>query len=482
MSGNRDTSGSFVNIGTNGNFWSSVESGTNAWRRNLNSGNATVNRNTNDKANGFSVRCLKDWKISFLSLRVKRNNLVAIVYLAVVKKYPSYMIYGILIKDLFRAYYDARRNKQSKLSVVAFELEYESELIRLGKELVDGTYAVGQSNCFMVFKPSRREIFAANFRDRVVQHLIFNYINPIFDPKFINDSYSCRVGKGTSAGIKRCDHFIRSCSQNYSQDCFILKMDLRGYFMAINKEILYKELEKGIVEDKNYRRYDKKWLLSLIRLVVFHDPTKNCKIKNKKEDWVGLPKNKSLFFSGKDRGLPIGNLTSQLFANIYLNGFDHYVKEVLKCKYYGRYVDDIIIVNTDKKRLVTLIPIIKNYLQNNLMLELHPKKIYLQHYKRGVTFLGAVIKPYRKYILNRTKGNFITKIKQWNKLLKLSGNRLEEDELKKFLCSTNSYLGLMAQFSTFKLRKKILTKYLAPEFDKYMICAVDCGKIMLTKR
>ena len=147
-------------------------------------------------------------------------------------------------------------------------------------------------------KPVKREIFAADFRDRVVHHLIFNAINPIFEKHFIKDSYSCRIGKGTSEGIRRVNHFIRSCSENYQKDCWILKLDIKGYFMAMDRNILYGKIERALRAAKN-PDFDVDTTLYLIRAVVFNDPTKNCRIKGKREDWVGLPKSKSLFFACK---------------------------------------------------------------------------------------------------------------------------------------------------------------------------------------
>ncbi len=197
----------------------------------------------------------------------------------------------------------------------------------------------------------------------------------------------------------------------------------------------------------------------MIEKIVFNDPTKNCRVNGKREDWVGLPKSKSLFFAKKNCGLPIGNLTSQLFGNIYLNDFDHFLKCKLGCKHYGRYVDDIVIVHWDKSFLKAVIIEVKNYLLDELGLELHPNKIYLQHYSKGVKFLGAILKPHRSYIANRTKGNFYAKIKEWNNLLATSGNKLEKEQVKEIIACANSYLGLLKQHKTAKLRRKLLNQF-----------------------
>ncbi len=143
---------------------------------------------------------------------------------------------------MFQAYYDARKNKRKTINQLKFELEYEKNLFELYDEIIENRYKPKRSIAFIVNKPVKREIFAADFRDRVVHHLIFNYISPIFEKTFINDSYSCRVGKETHYGIKRIDKFIRSCSENYQKDCYILKLDITGYFMAINKTILFQKI------------------------------------------------------------------------------------------------------------------------------------------------------------------------------------------------------------------------------------------------
>jgi hypothetical protein len=330
-----------------------------------------------------------------------------------------------LVLDLFRAYYDARNNKRKAANALAFKDNYQEKLFALADEIMDRRYVIRSSVCFVVKKPVRREVFAADFRDRVVHHLIFNYINPVFEKHFIRDSYSCRLKKGTSFGIKRVDHFIRASSENYQKDCWILKLDIKGYFMSMDRNILWRKIEKKLESLKD-ANFDIALALYLIHVVVFNDPTKNCRVKGKRADWVGLPKSKSLFFAQKDKGFPIGNLTSQLFGNIYLDEFDHFVREELKIKYYGRYVDDMVFVHADKEYLKAAIPKIKAYLRTTLNLDIHPKKIYFQNYRKGVKFIGAYILPYRVYIDKRTKKNFYVKIEHWNNLGRPGGGVFQE--------------------------------------------------------
>ena len=158
--------------------------------------------------------------------------------------------------------------------------------------------------------------------------------------------------------------------------------------------------------DQKYLYTDKLLLLNLCKTVIYNDPTRNCIIKGNTSDWSELPNNKSLFHSSHNCGLPIGNLTSQIFANFYLNGFDHVIKNKLAVRFYGRYVDDCVLVHQSKEYLEYLISKLRNFLKSDLKLELHPKKTYLQHYTKGVNFLGVIIKPNRMYIANRTKGDF----------------------------------------------------------------------------
>jgi len=365
-----------------------------------------------------------------------------------------------LLSDLFAAYYDARKGKRNTINQLQFELNYEKKIIALYEQIISYKYKPNRSICFMVNKPVKREIFAADFRDRVVHHLIYNYIMPVFDKTFINDSYSCRIGKGTHYGIKRMDKFIRSCSKNYTQDCYILKLDIQGYFMAMNQNILYQKIKNLLTKRKQKLNFDLGLVLYLIGKTIFNKTTQNCIIKGKKTDWHGLPKTKSLFHAAENCGLPIGNLTSQLFGNVYMNDFDHFVKQKLGIKYYGRYVDDFILMHENKEYLKSLIPVLSDFLLSSLQLTLHPDKIYLQHYTKGVKYLGAVIKPHRIYIANRTKANFYDALTKWNIKIR-EQKKLKKEELPEFISCMNSYLGILKHYKTYKLRKKMLSGYLS---------------------
>ena len=382
-----------------------------------------------------------------------------------------------LIGELFEAYFDCRKNKRYTINALAFENDYEKNLVKLYDEINNGIYNPGRSIAFIVNKPVKREIFAADFRDRVVHHWLISKLNPLFENIFINDSYACRTGKGTHLGIKRVDEFIKSCSNNYKTDCYILKLDIAGFFMHINRKILFERLRNFIL--KHYTANDKSLVQEICKTIVFNNPAENCIIKGKKNDWAGLPKNKSLFHSPPGCGLPIGNFTSQVFANFYMNPFDHFIKTTSCIQYYGRYVDDFVIVHQNKDWLKSLIPKIRGYLQNELHLELHPKKIYLQHFTKGVQFLGTVIKPHRIYIANRTKGNFFQAIEKQNKIAR--DHKPTKDEQAAFISSMNSYLGILKHYKTYKLRKKIIRENLSGWWEN-IFYAKGYSKFVAKKR
>ncbi len=370
----------------------------------------------------------------------------------------------IELEELFTAYFECRKNKRNTANALAFEIDYENNVVQLWEEINSGTYQIGRSIAFVVDKPVKREIFAADFRDRVVHHLIIGKLNHLFEKQFIHDSYSCRVGKGTHFGIQRVDKFIRQCSKNYSSDCYILKLDLQGFFMSINKNILFTKLEQFIKE--KYQQADKELVIKLCKQIIYNDPTKNCIIKGSKSDWSDLPQTKSLFHSQPNCGLPIGNLTSQVFANFYMDSFDHFVKHDLKIQYYGRYVDDFVIVHEDKEYLKKLIPQLSEYLQTELQVTIHPKKIYLQHYSKGVKFLGTVILPNRIYIADRTKGNFYNAIAKHNQIAR--DHKPSKEEQQAFQSSMNSYLGIMKHYKSYKLRKEMIFKNLSAWWWNYV--------------
>ena len=311
-----------------------------------------------------------------------------------------------LLTDIFKAYYQARSNKRNTHSQVRFERNLSFNLNALYEEVRERTYRPERSMCFIIHDPVQREVFAASFRDRIIHHYLYNQLEPVLEPTFIYDSYSCRKGKGTLFGIERLEHHIRSCSENYHRQCFALKLDIEGYFMNMDRNLLFNMLLSRIDSLASCGRlpegFDYDTVLFLLRQVVFLDPTKGCRIKGALSDWRGLPDSKSLFKSAPGCGLPIGNLTSQLFSNVYLNELDQYVKRNLGFRHYGRYVDDFYIIDGSCDRLSAAIPLVADFLHNRLHLNLNYRKVKIIPVESGVPFLGAVVFPDGRHLSRRS--------------------------------------------------------------------------------
>ena len=349
------------------------------------------------------------------------------------------MDYNFTLSDLFKAYFDCRKNKRNKKCALKFEINLEQNLLDLYKEIKSGRYRIGRCICFVVTQPKPREVWAANFRDRIVHHLIYNFVSERFYKRFIQDTYSCIPERGTFAAAKRLQYFTRSATNNYTKKMYYLKADLSNFFVSIDKEILYNLVKKHV---------DEEWLLSLIRQVIYNDPTKNVYVKSSRKKFELIPKYKSLFNADKSHGLPIGNLTSQFFSNVYLNMLDQYVKRELKCKYYVRYVDDFVILGESAKELNEKFNLIKEYLAQTLHIELHPRKKLINKVENGIDFVGFIIKPGRIFMRKKTRNKMFETVKHWRK----QSDWFEESRLQKFRRSINSYIGMMIHLDEFKMR------------------------------
>jgi hypothetical protein len=359
---------------------------------------------------------------------------------------------GISLEDVFDAYFECRKHKRNTYNALAFEMEYERNCIELWREINEARYKPKRSIAFIVTKPVRREVFAADFRDRVVHHIIASRLMPIFEERFIDDNYSTRRGKGTLYGILRMEEHIRECSENYTKECYILKIDIQSFFMSIDKRRLY-EVTERVVRD-GYHAPDVEMLLYLLRETIFNRPEMDCVCKSPATMWRSLPREKSLFGTDGSHGLPIGNLTSQLLALNYLDGLDHLVKEQCGICHYGRYVDDMVLVHSSRERLIEAKRRIESWL-TAYGLRLHPRKVYLQHYSKGVLFVGAMLMPGRRYLSNRTVGFLYDAIRRKNRLAHVLPGYVGENA-QSFTCMMNSYLGMMCHFSSYKIRRRAM--------------------------
>lgn len=417
---------SLNNAGENGNYWSSTPNSNDNNAYNLNFNSSNYNVNNNNRYNGQSVRPVSELTNQSLKHKVRHFSISK----------------EKLLFDIYKAYKDARKNKRNKLYQLKYEYNLEENLVNLRDELINGTYKPLPSNCFIIHDPKMREVFAANFRDRIVHHLFYNYTHEIFEKSFIYDSYSCIKNRGTHFGIERLKHHILSVSRGYSKPCFVLKVDIKGYFMSINRNILLELSRKTLSKIESNNNLDYELIDYLLEIIVSTNPIENCNVLGNMEEWSDLPKEKSLLTAEENCGLPIGNLSSQLFSNVYLNVFDQYVKRTLKCRHYGRYVDDAYIVSDDKSYLQQLIPQITGFLKKELGLQIHPFKTRIYNAYHGVEFLGAFVKPFRTYISSSS----LKRIKRKIQCCRLSDKR-------KIQSSINSFLGVFSHYDSYCLRR-----------------------------
>ena len=308
---------------------------------------------------------------------------------------------NVLRTMLFYAYKDARKGgKRRTHDEHKFEVNLFENLRLLRRDLVNFMYKPSRSTAHIIYNPVIREIFSAPFRDRIIHHLVFATVYPWWDRHFIYDSYSCRDGKGTLFGILRLEHHIRVVSHNFTRPAYILKLDIEGYFMSLPRKELYQRAIWGLDKQFEGRTHTLTYKLMkyLWREIIFDDPVKGARKKGDLDGWHILPKRKSLFGQPKGKGIVIGNLTSQLLSNIYLDMLDRYVVFDLGYKHYGRYVDDfyIVVPEEQKEQLKQDKRAVAKFLERK-KLRLHPHKQLFVESRQGVPFLGAVV--YRGYIV-----------------------------------------------------------------------------------
>ncbi len=327
--------------------------------------------------------------------------------------------------ELVEAYFDCRKSKRNTPSALAFEQNLERNLSQLSDELLDGTYAPGRSICFVVTRPKAREVWAADFRDRVVHHLLYNKIAPRFYASFIKDTCACIPGRGTMYAAKRLEAKIRSATENWSKPIWYLKCDLANFFVAIDKNVVLTQLARRITEP---------WWLALAETILMHDPRLNYEFRGEPALLDRVPAHKRLVNQPPTHGLPIGNLSSQFFANVYLDALDQFAKHQVRAKHYIRYVDDFILLDESPQWLNAALECFSAFLPAVLGARLNPSKTILQPVDRGVDFVGHVIKPWCTRTRRRTVHEAASRIAT-----------MPADDV---FASTNSYFGLMRQSSS----------------------------------
>lgn len=313
----------------------------------------------------------------------------------------------ISLENLFASWREFLRGKRKRRDVIEFSMRLTDNILMLNEELAQKIYRHGPYIAFKINDPKPRDIHKASVRDRLVHHAIYKILYPYFDKKFVYDSCSCRLAKGTHLAINRFRNYASKVSHNNTRSAWILKGDIRKFFADIDHMILQNIFKKYIVDA------DILWLLNQL-ISSFYT-----------KDKINV-------------GLPLGNLTSQLFVNIYMNEFDQFVKRKLKVRYYIRYADDFVIFSESKLCLEQLIPELSKFLENKLKLTLHPKKLFIKTLASGVDFLGWV--NFARHRVPRTA----TKRRMFKKLCQ---NQSKE--------TLTSYLGLLKHGDTHELAEKI---------------------------
>lgn len=361
-----------------------------------------------------------------------------------------------LLEELTLAFMEARKGKLKTFNEHSFEVNYPVYLNRLCDAILERHYTPGSSIGFVVWDPMVREIFAAPFLDRVVHHLLYHLNAQWNDDTFIKDSYSCRENKGTLYGVFRVQEMMREASANFTKPAYIIKLDIKGFFMSLSREKLLETVLKCL--KRQYDEYQAAFPREVRQLyqlnkflwtkIIMDDPLSHVTWRCGAKERNKVPYEKSLLHQKKGYGIVIGNLTSQLLSNIFLNRLDHFVTEELGYQYYGRYVDDffIIVPEEEYEQAKCDVKIIEQFLREELQLQLHPKKRYYQSIYRGVTYLGVKIYPHCLYPGNRLQGKFRRAV---------AGLALKQTNNE----TMNSYLGLFKHLDGRKFVKRVFRQY-----------------------
>jgi len=357
-------------------------------------------------------------------------------------------------ENVYRAYQDCRRKKRGKMAALAFEVNAEQYLLELTRELSDRTYRPSPSFCFVAKNDKHREVFAADFRDRVVHHFLVRRLEKIWEPVFIYDNYACRKGKGTHGAVERLRSFTRKVTANETRRAWFAQLDIRAFFPSIDRGVLL-SLVLSRLQNEELR-----WLSEIL---ILHDPTIDPVSTCSPKKWKNIPAHKSLFSVPSGKGLPIGNLTSQFFANVYLNSLDQFVKHTLKVRWYMRYVDDLVLLDPDRHILQDWTEEIGTFLKNTLKLELHPNRRIIRPVSNGIDFVGYIVRPSHLYIRKRVAEKCNTAITDQTKGMMKRRNDCVSmvfmpEACDKLYCTLNSYLGAYSHASCHRLVQSIFHK------------------------
>ena len=424
---------------TQTNRWAATENNSNnSWNCNFNDGNF----NNNNKYYGMRVRPVVayDTPTEFLNL-------------------------------VLAAFEDCCRHKRTSKACIDYCEVAAEDLPLLAHELYTGSYQPGISTCFLVKYPKYREVFAACFRDRIVHHFLYLAINPLFEQRFVaqgNVSFNCRKGFGTLAAQQAAFNAIKQATDNYRREAWVYRGDLVSFFMSIDKRILWARMEPFI--RYNYKGRYIAQVIATMHTIICHCPEKLCVFNTNPAEWPKhVERHKSLFGNDDYHGMPIGNLTTQIFANFLMSDFDAFVTDWLRAHgqhpYYQRFVDDFIIVCRNKSLLKQLVKACAEYLRREFRLSLHHDKHHFQPASHGVMFVGAYLKNCRIYLSNRTLARFRERVHGFNEMLK-NKSTITFADLQRIEQVTNSYLGFCKGKRTYGKRKRTILQF-GHEFYKH---------------
>lgn len=329
-------------------------------------------------------------------------------------------------ENLFSAWEEFLCNKKKKSDVLAFEKNLERDIFSLHRDLRSHTYHHSGYTGFYILDPKRRHIHKAKVRDRVLHHAIMNTLYPLYEKNFIHNSFSCRIGKGSHKGVLALRSMLYKESRNNTRKVYILKCDIEKFFDSIDHKILLSILSLRIKDQE---------LIGLLTEIIGSFTSSRSTLFNR-------------------CGVPIGNLTSQLFANIYMDVFDQFMKHELKVRYYSRYTDDFVIVSSNKEYLLNLLPQIHSFLKEKLKIQIHPNKISITKFSSGIDYLGYVLFPNFTLVRKHTQKRALRKINE--KIFLYKKGVIPED---KVIATLMSYLGVLSHANTFRFSEELKNDY-----------------------
>jgi len=358
-------------------------------------------------------------------------------------------------QNIYKAYRTCRKNKTNTINALKFEQNLIDNLWQLHDELNRKQYNIGKSLCFLTSSPKLREVFASDFKDRVVHHILVGKLEPLFERKFIHDVYNNRKAKGTHQAVEQAQRYMRQTPKGY-----YLQLDIKGFFYNLDKMTLLEKIKQEVIGSD----LDVSSILYLSNKIIFHDPTQSYYFRGDKSKLGFLPAHKTLFKIPKNKGLPIGNLTSQFFANVYMNDFDNFIKRTLRVKRYIRYVDDFVLFDESKERLQALNKQIEQYLHENLQLTLR-EDTKLKKHSDGLDFLGYIIRPHYRLVRQRVVNNYKKKKAKYLQEYENQKGKMNLSQIKDFLSVKASFASHLKHANSYNLLNKVGELHETNPFD-----------------